>query len=83
MSRFEDIWERHSPRTAESSSEMPAPEASEGSVARAASPRRVKACEGYFADAKFPVVDRLTEGEEYCYLFERVSVMMRGKERDG
>lgn len=46
--------------------------AKEGEGARGVVPVRE-----FFADAEFPVVDRLTEGEEVSYLFERVSMMMR------
>ena len=48
--------------------------AKEGEGARGVVPVRE-----FFADAEFPVVDRLTEGEEVSYLFERVSMMMRGE----
>ena len=47
MSRFEEIRKRHSPRTAASLRDIPAPEARQGSVAWAASPRGVKVPEGW------------------------------------
>ena len=77
MSRFEDIRGRHSPRTAESN-DRPAPEASEGSVTNEGEGAPGVGPVGeFFADAESPVVDRLTKGEEFSYLFEMASMMMR------
>ena len=47
MSRLEDIRERHLPRIAASSSDMPAPEAGQRSVAWTAPLSKVKASGGW------------------------------------